>query len=94
MNLNQIVTISSDVLAQEVSGEMVLLDLDSEQYLGLNDVGARVWQLLEENKDLMTIFKKLREEYDVDASLLENDLIHLITDMHGAGIIALKEQEV
>ena len=93
MLLNQIITVSSDVLAQEVSGEMVLLDLKSEQYMGLNEVGARVWQLLEENKDLNIIFGKLLEEYDVEADFLENDLVQLIADMHGAGVVTVEEKK-
>ena len=39
--------LSPDVLFQEVSGEMVLLDLNSEQYFGLDEIGARIWSLLE-----------------------------------------------
>ena len=63
MHLTQKITVSSDVLAQEVAGEIVLLDLNSEQYLGLNEVGARVWQLLEESIGLEVIFGILREEF-------------------------------
>lgn len=92
MHLNQIVTISAEVLAQEVSGEMVLLDLNSEQYLGLNEVGARVWQLLEGNKSLKLIHEKVMSEYDVEAEILETDLIKLITDMRDSGIVTIVEQ--
>ena len=87
MNLQLIVTISPDVLAQEVNDEIVLLDLNSEQYLGLNEVGARVWQLLEEGDNLKQIYKKLLEEYDVEQDLLKNDLTDLIKNMCDAGIV-------
>ena len=45
MNLNQTITLSPDVISQEVSGETVLLDLESENYFGLDAVGTRIWQL-------------------------------------------------
>ena len=93
MNLNQTITVSSEVLAQEISGEMVLLDLSSEKYLGLNEVGARVWQLLEEQHDLKYIFNILLEEYEVDTDILENDLIKLIADMRDAGVIITESKE-
>ena len=92
VNTNQLVTISEDVLAQEVSGEIVLLDLKGEQYLGLNEVGARVWQLLQNNSDLRIIFDTLLEEYEVDSKLLENDLNELITSMYEVGIVDVKEK--
>lgn len=42
--------ISPEVLFQEVSGEIVLLDLASESYFGLDEIGARIWALLNEEK--------------------------------------------
>ena len=37
MNLNQTITLSPEVISQEVSGETVLLDLQSEHYFGLDE---------------------------------------------------------
>jgi len=72
------ITISSEVLAQEVDGETVLLDLQSESYFGLDAVGTRIWQLLNEHNELQKVFDTLLEEYDVDAKQLENDLHDLV----------------
>jgi hypothetical protein len=91
MTINKTVIISPDVLTQEVSGEMILLDLSKEQYLGLNDVGTKVWQLLQEGKNLEMVFETLLEEYDVDAELLKSDLNQLISDMHEAEVVEVKE---
>ncbi len=93
MTINKTVIISPDVLTQEISGEMVLLDLSSEQYLGLNEVGTKVWQLLQDGKDLKMVFDILQQEYDVAADILGNDLNQLITDMHKAGLVEIKEIE-
>ena len=41
-------TISDEVLSQEVNGETELLDLESESYFGLNQVGTGIWQLLQD----------------------------------------------
>jgi hypothetical protein len=93
MILNKSIIISPDVLTQEVSGEMVLLDLSSEQYLGLNEVGTKVWQLLQDGKDLKMVFEILQQEYDVETDLLKGDLNQLIADMHKAGLVEIKEIE-
>ena len=89
MAINQTVTISPDVLAQEVSGETVLLDLNSEKYLGLNEVGTRVWQLLQDSDDLNSIFNILLVEYEVEQDTLESDLTRLIADMEEAHIVTV-----
>ena len=40
-------SISKEVLSQELNGETVLLDLQGESYFGLNEVGTRIWQLIQ-----------------------------------------------
>ena len=50
------ITVSPEVLFQEVGGEAVLLDLASESYFGLDDVGMRIWQLLQEQGSLARRF--------------------------------------
>jgi hypothetical protein len=89
MAIDQTVTVSSDVLAQEVSGETVLLNLNSQKYLGLNEVGTRVWQLLQESNDLNSIFNTLLAEYEVETDTLQSDLTQLIADMEAACIVSV-----
>jgi sorbitol-specific phosphotransferase system component IIA len=89
MALDQTVTLTPNVLAQEVSGETVLLDLSGEKYFGLNEVGTRVWQLLQESGDLNWIFSTLLEEYEIEPATLERDLTQLITDMEEAHIVTV-----
>ena len=48
MQLSDSITVSGDVVARDVGGEQVLLDLSSGQYFGLDNVGGRIWELLSE----------------------------------------------
>ena len=50
ISTDQVFTVSKDVLFQEVAGETVLLDLNSESYFGLDEVGTRIWTLLNEGR--------------------------------------------
>ena len=43
--------IGEKVLYQQVDSEGVILDLVSERYLGLNEVGARIWQLIRDGHE-------------------------------------------
>ena len=90
MNLNQTVTLSPEVISQEVSGETVLLDLESENYFGLDEVGTRIWQLLKETSDLRAVYSTLLEEYEVEEERLQTDLAALLTEIAGLGLITLE----
>ena len=91
MNLNQTVTFSPHVLSQEVSGETVLLDLESEYYFGLDAVGTRIWQLIRESGELRTIYNTLLEEYEVEETQLRADLEALITHACERGLVTLHD---
>jgi hypothetical protein len=91
LNLHQTIALSPDVISQEVSGETVLLDLESENYFGLDEVGTRIWQLIKETNDLNTIYNTLLSEYEVPAERLQQDLTTLLTEIEGLGLIVLEE---
>ena len=91
MNLNQTITFSDQVISQEVSGETVLLDLQSESYFGLDAVGTRIWQLIRDSGDLRTIYSTLLEEYEVEETQLRADLEALLADASARGLITLQE---
>ena len=84
----QKITISEEALSQEVNGETVILDLKSESYFGLDEVGTRVWQLLQEHGDVQKVFDAMLEEFDVDADTLASDVKNLIDDLTEKGLIS------
>ena len=84
------ITISKEALSQEVNGETVILDLNSESYFGLDEVGTRIWQLLQEHGNVQKVFDNMLEEFDVDADQLEKDLNELVDKLEEAGLITLQ----
>jgi hypothetical protein len=80
---------NDDVLFQEVGGEAVLLNLASESYFGLDPVGTRVWQLLSEDPSLSRAHAALLNEYEVESSRLESDLIALVDQLVRSGLARL-----
>ena len=92
MNLNQNITLSPEVISQEVSGETVLLDLESENYFGLDEVGTRIWQLIKETNDLAAIYQTLLTEYDVSEERLQQDLDTLLGEITKLGLVTLEQR--
>ncbi len=93
MNLNQSIKASPEVMSQEVSGETVLLDLASESYFGLDEVGTRVWQLLQEGGSLQRVFDTMLKEYEVEPEQLTADLDELLTKLSESGLVSIKPAE-
>ena len=87
ITLQSRVTLSDDVLVQEVEDEAVLLDLKSEQYFGLDTVGVHLWRALESDPSLESAHRHLLGIFEVESGRLENDLIALLSDLEKAGLV-------
>lgn len=89
MDLNLRMTPSPSTVFQEVEGEAVLLHLDRSEYFGLDEIGTRVWQLLQEHGTLGKVVDQMLLEFDVEQARLEADLERLLLDLAGHGLVTL-----
>jgi hypothetical protein len=87
MNSSDEPRIPQDVMARVVGDEVVILDLATGTYFGLDGPGARFWQLLSEGRPVAAIFDILREEYEVPPETLEADLRKLIDELASKGLL-------
>jgi len=87
MKLTDRVRIPQEVLARQVGGETVMLDLAKGAYFGLDPVGARIWQLLAEGKTLAEVCDAIVAEYDVSHEDAERDLLALVADLMAQGLV-------
>ncbi|MEP1422955.1 MAG: PqqD family protein [Erythrobacter sp.] len=89
MQLTDRFTVSEDVVVREVSGELVLLDLNSGQYFGLDAVGARIWELLAgAPRNLSDLCDQIESEFDAPRERIEADLMALAKQLQDQELIA------
>ena len=67
-------TINEAVVYAELDNEAVLLNVETGIYFGLNDIGTRIWKLLEQSSSPEVIVTNLLDEYDVDPVKLRTDV--------------------
>ena len=88
---SQRVKVPTNVMFRELEGEAVILDVDSETYFGLDEVGTRMWQLVTETESIQAAYETLVEEYDVDPEVLRTDLTELLGSLADRGLIDIDE---
>ena len=79
------------VLCRQLSGETVLLNLESGVYYGLDPVGTRVWQLLLQGQTIAGICGTMIDEYDVAPDVLRDDVVRLVGELRERGIVTPRE---
>jgi len=92
MDLAKRVQFADTVFAQEVDGEMVLLDMNSENYFGLDAVGSSIWQAIEaEDGVLERVLPILLDEYEVEEDVLKRDLLAFVEQLVESGLVQVVE---
>ena len=81
------VTVPDDVLISHLQEESVILNLDSERYFGLDDVGTRFLSVLTSSESIEAAYERLRSEYDVDPQVLRSDLFALVENLMAHGLL-------
>ena len=72
---------SQEQVSCKLDSEAAILSLRNGAYYGLDPVGARVWNLLQQPRTLAEVCNILITEYDVDPARLELDLRDLISQL-------------
>ena len=78
-----------NVLIQDLVEESVLLDLENEEYFGLDSVGKRMLSSLEESESTESAYQLLLEEFEVEPEQLRQDLQDFISKMVGYGLVEI-----
>src|SRR5215213_5869828 len=84
------VVAAEDQVSSDLGGETAILDLKAGMYYGLDDVGARVWDLVQEPRNVGDIRDILLEEYDVAPERCERDLLALLQQLANEGLIEVR----
>ena len=84
------VRVPEDVLISNLQDEAVILNLNSERYFGLDNVGTRMLTVLSISNSIEAAYELLLTEYDVDPHLLRRDLISLIANLVEQGLLTIE----
>ena len=83
------VSIPDGVMLRELNNEAVILNVNSERYFGLDEMGTRMWQLLTESETIQQAYDALLESYEVEPDTLRNDMTRLIEELVQHGLLEI-----
>jgi len=82
------------VLVRFLDRESVLLNLETEQYFGLDETGTRMWQLLTGSPNIDSAYQELLAEFDVEPELLRSNLTELLSRLVDSGLLQVLPADV
>lgn len=90
MNRDTRVVVKPGHLATDLGHETVIFNTRYEKYYGLNDVGTRVWTLIQQPRTFAEIVRIVTQEYEVEPARFERDLTKLLQDLEAAHLIEVQ----
>jgi hypothetical protein len=90
IGISSMVVAARDRLSSELGGEAVILDLDGGIYYGLNEVGTRIWSLVQEPASVVAVCAQLQEEYEVESDRCEAAVLRFLWTMASFGLIEIR----
>lgn len=78
------------IISKLVEGEMILLHPTQGKVRVLNEVGARIWELIDGINTTREIIQLIYEEFAVEYPMAEADGIKFLVQLEKAGLITLK----
>ena len=82
-----VVCASGDQMSCDLDGEAAVLHLPTGVYFGLDEVGARIWNMVQSEVTVNEIVRGLCGEYEVDAETCAEDVTRVLGEMAAAGIV-------
>jgi hypothetical protein len=83
------VVAAKNQVSSELAGEAVILNIDRGIYFGLNEVGARVWNLVQQPQKVSNLRDALLDEFQVNSERCEQDLLALIANLAHEGLVSV-----
>ena len=77
------------IIQSTIGEEVVMLDMDSGFYFGLNSVASIIWAKLEKAKSFEEVVNELLEEYNIDRQTCENDTRAFLDQLFQKNIVKL-----
>lgn len=85
------VVATPEQVSSDLAGESVILNLKTGMYFGLNEVGASIWNLLQQPRSVKEICDQILDQYEVASEQCEQDVLKLLHELVESELIEIKD---
>ena len=87
---NSVVVAVDTQISSDLAGEAIILELDAGMYYGLDPIGTRIWNLIQEPISLTSLRDTLLAEYEVDRERCERGIMKLLKELEANRLIRIQ----
>ncbi|NOU17844.1 MAG: lasso peptide biosynthesis PqqD family chaperone [Bacteroidales bacterium] len=81
IDYQSIIQRSNKLVSSNMDGETVMMSIENGEYFGLNSVGSRMWELIENPIKVNTLIELLLDEFDVSREQCEAETMEFLNHL-------------
>lgn len=89
IQLEDSVVANSDALSCELEGKGVILDAQSKEYYGLNEVGVLIWQLIASPRIVAELVEIVLQDFDIEREVCKTDCLSFLSNLKQRNLIRI-----
>jgi hypothetical protein len=89
-SVDAVVVRRGEPLTAAVDGELVMLDVQSSRYFGLDAIGNRIWDLIAQPRSVGDLCEMLQTEFDVPGETCRADVLAFVKQLEEAELVEIR----
>lgn len=77
------------ILSSELGEEVVMMNIETGDYLNMNIVSAEIWKILKNPISIKNLCEKLSQKFDVDNEVCKADTIEFLKQLEQEDLLNL-----
>ncbi len=92
--MTTLVTQGDEQIATELNNTVVMMSAEQGKYYGLDGVGSRIWNLLEQPRRIMEVCAIIQDEFAVERETCERDVLDFVSRLVAANLLKVVDESV
>ena len=89
-----LVTQGDKQVATELDNTIVMMSVEQGKYYGLDSVGSRIWNLLEQPRRIMEVCAIIQDEFAVERETCERDVLEFIDRLVAVNLLKVVNESI
>ena len=92
IQLDSLVARGESLMSSDLDGETVMMSIESGKYYGLDDIGSRIWALVEQPLSVGNLCDTLMTEFEVDRETCQQHVLEFLEELRDESIVTIVEE--
>lgn len=84
---NTVMVRNNEMMFTSMDHEIVVLNMARNNYIGLDEIGGRIWELLKIPRRVNELCRQLSQEYEASAERIEAGVLPFLAELESEGMI-------